>query len=228
MLLPSIDCTMPTIIPCSGPKIVKLYALFETQYHEIYALSSGTCLLGRIKEFPSEGRRHVIVREMHVCQFYLNGYINSYLIQQPHHPHPNISFTSGDFLINSKFFIFLKGWCYIRQKMMTGHIKHSTGLRLGVNKVGQALKRVNPQNRRERQTSTTRLLNPIPYYTEYFGHKLHLDQNEKLIRYGVTEVIAVDGYSSFLTAKAVVTLQNVIIAAKCNINGKCNKNRCKM
>ena len=112
--------------------------------------------------------------------------------------------------------------------MMTGHIKHSTGLRLGVNKVGQALKRVNPQNRRERQTSTTRHLNPIPCYAEYFGHKLHLDQNEKLIRYGVTEVIAEDGYSSFLTAKAVVTLRNVIIAAKCNINGKCNKNRCKM
>ena len=27
---------------------------------------------------------------------------------------------------------------------------------------------------------------------------------------------------------SVVTPQNVIIAAKCNINAKCNKNRCKM
>ena len=72
---------------------------------------------------------------------------------------------------------------------MTGHIKHSTGLRLGVNRVGQALKRVNPHQHRERQTSITRNLNPVPYYGEYFGHKLHHDQNEKLIRYGVTEVM---------------------------------------
>ena len=71
---------------------------------------------------------------------------------------------------------------------MTGYIRHATGLRLGVNSVGRALKRVNPQQHRERQTSITRHLNPVPYFAEYFGHKLHLDQNEKLVRYGVTEV----------------------------------------
>ncbi|CAH3033724.1 unnamed protein product [Porites lobata] len=96
------------------------------------------------------------------------------------------------------------------RKMMTGHIKYSTGLRLGVNRVGQALKRVNPRQHHERQTSITRHLNPVPYYAEYFGHKLHLDQNEKLIRYGVTEVIAVDGYSSFITATSVMPLKNNI------------------
>ena len=73
MLLPSIDCQQSSPVqglrfrktPCSGPKKVKLYTHFKTQYHENYALSSGTCPLGRIKEFPSGGRRHVIVREMH-------------------------------------------------------------------------------------------------------------------------------------------------------------------
>ena len=86
---------------------------------------------------------------------------------------------------------------------MSGHIRHSTGLPSGVNKVGQALKWFNPhQNHSERQASATRHLNPIPYYAEYFWHKLYLDQNEKLIWYGVTEVIAVNGYSSFITAKA--------------------------
>ena len=38
--------------------------------------------------------------------------------------------------------------------------------------------------------------NPIPYQAEYFGHKLHLDQNEKLAMYGVTHVCAIDGYSA--------------------------------
>ena len=89
--------------------------------------------------------------------------------------------------------------------MMTGHIRHSTGLPLGVNNVGRALKWVNPQNYREQETSTTRQLNATPYYAEYFGHKLHLDQNKRLIRHGMTEVIAVDGYRLFITAKAVMS-----------------------
>ena len=87
---------------------------------------------------------------------------------------------------------------------MTGHIRYSRGLKIGVNRVGQALKRVNPQYHQERQTSTNRHFNPIPYYAEYFGHKIHFDQNEKLIHYGVTEVVAVDGYSSFITATSVI------------------------
>ena len=113
------------------------------------------------------------------------------------------------FILKQRFLIVKVGATYGR-KMMTGHIKHSTGLRLGVNRVGQALKRVNPRQHHERQTSITRHLNPVPYYAEYFGHKLHLDQSEKLIRYGLTEVIAVDGYSSFTTATSVMLLKNNI------------------
>ena len=113
------------------------------------------------------------------------------------------------FILKQRFLIVKVGATYGR-KMMTGHIKHSTGLRLGVNRVGQALKRVNPRQHHERQTSITRHLNPVPYYAEYFGHKFHLDQSEKLIRYGVTEVIAVDGYSSFTTATSVMLLKNNI------------------
>ena len=114
------------------------------------------------------------------------------------------------FLYLKQRFLIVKVGATYGRKMMTGHIKHSTGLRLGVNRVGQALKRVNPRQHHERQTSITRHLNPVPYYAEYFGHKLHLDQNEKLIRYGVTEVIAVDGYSSFITATSVMPLKNNI------------------
>ena len=33
------------------------------------------------------------------------------------------------------------------------------------------------------------------YEAHHFGDKLHLDQNEKLVMYGVTEVLAIDGYS---------------------------------
>ena len=70
--------------------------------------------------------------------------------------------------------------------MMTGYIRHATGLRLGVNSAGRALKQVNPQQRRERQTPTQ----SHGILCWIFGHKLHLDENEKLVQYGVTVVIA--------------------------------------
>ena len=50
----------------------------------------------------------------------------------------------------------------------------------------------------DRRQHTYRLLNPVPYYAEYFGHKIHIDQNEKLTSYGVTHVAASDGYSGKL------------------------------
>ena len=68
--------------------------------------------------------------------------------------------------------------------------------------VGQSLMRVNPQYHRERY------FNRIAYYAEYVGH---LHQNEKLIRYSVTEVIAVDGCSLFITAKSVMPLKSNLV-----------------
>ena len=52
---------------------------------------------------------------------------------------------------------------------------------------------VSPQYTAQRRASRTRAVNPIPYRGDYFGHKLHIDQNEKLVMYGVTHVAAIDG-----------------------------------
>ena len=91
---------------------------------------------------------------------------------------------------------------------MTGHLRHTRGLNIGVNRVGSSLKKVSYTNHMARQINAARLLNPIPYFAEYFGHKLHLDQNEKLCMYGVTEVIAIDGFSGMVTAYAVMPIKN--------------------
>ncbi len=40
------------------------------------------------------------------------------------------------------------------------------------------------------------------------GHKLHMDQNEKMVMFGVTRVIAVDGYSKFFFANAIMSTKN--------------------
>ena len=76
---------------------------------------------------------------------------------------------------------------------------------IGEQRVGRSLSRVNPSYHVSQQTATARQMNPVPYRADYFGHKLHIDQNEKCVMYGVTHVCAVDGYSGkigFITMPA--------------------------
>lgn len=77
-------------------------------------------------------------------------------------------------------------------------------------RVGQSLCRVNPQYHSRRMDTATHSLNPIPYRADYFGHKLHVDQNEKLVMYGVTHVCAIDGYSSKIVAFITLPIKNCV------------------
>ena len=45
----------------------------------------------------------------------------------------------------------------------------------------------------------------------YYGHKLHLDQNEKLAMYGVNHVCAIDGFSKYIPAFSCMPVKNVVI-----------------
>lgn len=93
------------------------------------------------------------------------------------------------------------------RKMMKGHLQ-ALGLRASVRRVGAALRDVAPGYHGRRQQTTFRQMNPIPYYAEYCGHKLHIDQNEKLVMYGATHVVAVDGYSNFIHGLITMPLKN--------------------
>ena len=53
--------------------------------------------------------------------------------------------------------------------------------------------------------------NPECYEAYYFGHKVHLDQNEKLAMFGVTHAIAVDGYSRRIVGHASMPVKNNLI-----------------
>ena len=92
---------------------------------------------------------------------------------------------------------------------MTGLLA-SRGLRVSQARVGESLKRINPQYHHKRSTATARLLNPIPYTADYFGHKVHVDQNEKLVMYGVTHVCARDGYSGKVVGFITMPIKNNI------------------
>ena len=100
--------------------------------------------------------------------------------------------------------------CYILQvgptygrKIMTVYLRQILGTAIDQNRVGAALAKVHPGNHRKRQNRSERQANPIPYRADYFGHKLHLDQNEKLFMFGVAHVAAIDRHSHFVVASPI-------------------------
>lgn len=80
------------------------------------------------------------------------------------------------------------------RKMMSGFLR-SQGFTVSEVRVGEALKRTDPLHHSSRSLVTYRSINPRIYHADHFGHKLHIDQNEKIVMFGVTHVAAIDGFS---------------------------------
>ena len=68
--------------------------------------------------------------------------------------------------------------------MMKGFLK-SKGIDAGDKRVEKVLFAVSPVNQVARCASVQRNINPVPYKADYFGHKLHIDQNEKVAMYSM-------------------------------------------
>ena len=96
---------------------------------------------------------------------------------------------------------------------MIGYLE-SQGMKIGEHSFGASLKRVAPESHEGRRQDTINKSNPIPYKANYFGHKLHLDQNEKLIHYGVTHVISVDGFSGMIVSHVTMSIKNNLVIYK--------------
>lgn len=94
--------------------------------------------------------------------------------------------------------------------MLTGYLR-SNGIKISETSVGKVVKSITPVAVRERRMQADRQLNPKPYNADYFGQKLHIDQNEKLVMYGVTHVIARDGYSGMVVATSTMPIKNNLI-----------------
>ena len=63
---------------------------------------------------------------------------------------------------------------------------------LEIKLVRRSLQVASPQAHVQRQNDGLERSNPRVYNTRYFGHKVHLDQNKKLVMFGITYVIASD------------------------------------
>ena len=90
---------------------------------------------------------------------------------------------------------------------MTGLLA-ANNIRVSQLRVGQTLQQVDPTNHVRRYRTTYRLTNPVPYQSTYCGEKLHIDQNEKLIMFGVTHVCAVDGHSGKIVSFVTMPIKN--------------------
>ena len=93
---------------------------------------------------------------------------------------------------------------------MTGYLR-SKGVFVGERRVRKVLNTIQPTYLNQRAVAMNRSLNPTPYYAQYFGHKMHIDQNEKLTQFGVTEVAASDGYSGMLLGIICMPIKNNVV-----------------
>ena len=87
---------------------------------------------------------------------------------------------------------------------MKGHLA-ARGIRVSEAQISECLKRICPEGH---EACRSNRVNPIRYQANYFGHKLHLDQNEKLVEYGVTHVIARDGFSGKIVSYLTLPIKN--------------------
>lgn len=95
------------------------------------------------------------------------------------------------------------------RKLMKGFLL-SKGFRISESKVASALRTVAPDDYEERRHDSLDRSNPVPYHACHFGHKIHLDHNEKLVMFGVTSVVARDGFSGKIVAYGVMPIKNCI------------------
>lgn len=84
------------------------------------------------------------------------------------------------------------------------------GIRVSQWCLGMSLRRTFPLAHAVRTQTLGRLMNPIPYRAEFFGEKLHFDQNEKLVIYGAVHVLAIDGYSRKIVGFCTMPRKNAI------------------
>ncbi|KAK9519996.1 hypothetical protein VZT92_022683 [Zoarces viviparus] len=90
--------------------------------------------------------------------------------------------------------------------MMTGYLA-AAGVTASKGRVGAVLRDIHPPYHQARCQGATNL-NPVPYHAGYVGHKIHIDQNEKLVMFGVTHVLAIDGFSSKIVGQATMPIKN--------------------
>ena len=86
----------------------------------------------------------------------------------------------------------------------------SQGIHVSQSRIEVALRNAFPLQHSVRRRTLGRAVNPIPYRAVFYGQKVHLDQNEKLVMYGIVHVAAVDGHSTKIVGFYTMPRKNSI------------------
>ena len=86
----------------------------------------------------------------------------------------------------------------------------SQGIHVSQDRVGRFLSCTYHLAHSCRSHTLQRSVNPVPYRARYYGEKIHLDQNEKLVMFGVVQVIVVDGFSRKIVGFSTMPRKNPI------------------
>ena len=81
--------------------------------------------------------------------------------------------------------------------------------------IAESLSQVTPIQHQQCQQITQQLMYPIPYRVTVHHEKLHLDQNEKVVMYGMTHVVPIDGYSCKIVGFITLPAKNAIAIYDC-------------
>ena len=84
----------------------------------------------------------------------------------------------------------------------------STGVVISSKRLSGLQKLVSPLDAEGRRRRAKASFNPERYFVRSFGHKLHVDQNEKLVDFGVVHVAGIDGYSRYIVAACTMPVKN--------------------
>ena len=93
--------------------------------------------------------------------------------------------------------------------MLSGSLR-SNGYSFGERQVGRALQSIKFVPSSQRKVKAGRSLNPRVYSAEYFGHKIHYDQNKKMRMHGAVHVCARDGFSGMIVEFATMAIKNCL------------------
>lgn len=96
------------------------------------------------------------------------------------------------------------------RKMMKGYLA-ACGVHVSGHQLRSTLPAVSPQYHAMRTHDVVERTNPKVYIARYFGHRLHIDQNEKIAMYGLVYVLARDGFSGKIVAGAVMNRKNNMV-----------------
>ena len=184
----SATCREMTICACTAPKWL---AAFEEEIHRRVLPGDAYGHVSQYIRLASNSTRGLSARS-----------VQTFCWSRGIHYRSNLSEGELDAVVHH--FVSRVGHTYGRRSLHG--LLRSEGVHVSKERLGRALSRTYPLAFSHRSHSMQRAVNPVPYCARFYGEKIHLDQNEKLVMYGVVHVVAVDGFSRKIVGFSTISI----------------------